>query len=247
MNARARPPINLKLTIEYDGGGYHGWQYQANRPTVQAELQAAAGRLNGAPTVVHGCSRTDAGVSARNYVANFTATRQLPCERWRRALNQHLPPAIHVKLVEPAPPGFHARFSARGKLYRYRIVRGHSPLRHARAWELRYPVDLARIRRAAAEFVGTRDFRPLCQARDATGTCTVRGIEVNTAGDEIEIAVTGDRFLYKMVRRIVGAAVTYGAGRLTLADIRAALAGRPGLGYRTAPAQGLTLDRVEYD
>ena len=252
----------LKLTLEFDGAGYRGWQSQPDRRTIQDELEQAVARVNGAPVSVHGCGRTDAGVSARNYVADFTPARHLPFERWLRALNYHLPPDICVKAVEPAPAGFHARFSARRKHYHYRIVRGRSPLRHPRAWELRGPVDVERVRRAAAEFTGRRDFRAFCQVREVVaagriapdalsaerqaGTCAVERIAVSAAADELELRVIGDRFLYKMVRRIVGAAITYGAGRMTLADIRAALAGRPHRAFRTAPAHGLLLDRVEY-
>ncbi|MFO7674745.1 MAG: tRNA pseudouridine(38-40) synthase TruA [bacterium] len=238
--------VNLRLILEFDGAGFHGWQRQPDRPTVQGEVERAVAAVAGRPVTVYGCGRTDAGVSALNYVANFRTDRALAVERWRRALDYHLPPAIHVKSVSETDPGFHARHDARGKLYRYRVIRGRSPLRRARAWELRGPVDLARVRRGAGVFVGTHDFRPLCQTRDQSGTCTVSSIAVTTAGDEIEFAVVGDRFLYKMVRRIVGAAVTYGAGRLTLADVRSALAGRPHRPFRTAPAQGLLLDSVEY-
>jgi tRNA pseudouridine38-40 synthase len=237
---------NLKLTLEFDGSGYHGWQFQPNRPTVQAEVERAVAAVIGRPTSVYGCSRTDAGVSARNFIANFHAELALSPERWRRALDYHLPPAIHVKAVAEVEPGFHARHDARGKLYRYRVIRGRSPLRHARVWELRGPVDLDRVRRAATQFVGTRDYQPFCQTRDKSGVCTVRTIAVTTEADEFEIAIAGNRFLYKMVRRIVGAAVTYGAGRLTLEDIRSALAGLPHRPFRTAPASGLVLDSVDY-
>jgi len=251
VSQEALAPV-LKLTLEFDGAGYRGWQSQPDRCTIQDQLEQAVARVNGAPVTVHGCGRTDAGVSARNYVAGFTPARYLPQERWLRALNYHLPPDICVKAVEPAPAGFHARFSARRKHYHYRITRGRSPLRHRRAWELRGPVDIERVRRAAREFLGTRDYRAFCQVAvqcrqtPGTGVCTIHRITAKETGDEVELRVIGNRFLYKMVRRIVGAAVTYGAGRMTIADIRAALAGRPHRPFRTAPAHGLLLDRVEY-
>jgi len=237
---------NIRLLVEFDGAGFSGWQYQPDRRTVQGELQRAVASVTGGPATVYGCSRTDAGVSARNYVANFHAETPLPPDRLRLALNYHLPPEILVKDAVEAPPGFHARFSARSKTYVYRLLRGRSPLRQHRAWELRWPVDPSRMARSLDRFVGTRDFQPFCLTRDRSGTCAIFAAGLETAGDELLVAVRGDRFLYKMVRRIVGAAVACGAGRLTLADIRAALRGRTHRPFQTAPARGLTLDSVDY-
>lgn len=237
---------NIRLTIEFSGAGYHGWQFQPDRPTVQGEIETALRNITGAPTRLYGCSRTDAGVSARNYVANFHSDSDLAPERLRCALNFHLPGPIHVKLAEPVDEAFHARYDARSKLYLYRLVRGYSPLRHARAWELRYPMDVKRMRRVLTEFTGTRDFQPFCLTRDKSGRCMIFRLDLSESGDELELLIRGDRFLYKMVRRIVGATVNYGYGRLTLRDIRAALAGRKHRPYRTAPAAGLLLDSVEY-
>lgn len=237
---------NLRLTLEFDGRGFHGWQFQPDRPTVQGEVEQALAAIAGSPLRLTGCSRTDAGVSARSYVANFLTESRLGLDRWRRALNHHLPRAILVREIVEVPDSFHARFDARSKNYRYRMVRGRSPLRAAHAWELRWPVKPDRMRRALREFLGTRDFRPLCQTTETSGTCTMLELTLAEADDELELLVRGDRFLYKLVRRITGAAVHYGAGRLTLADIRAALAGRPRRAFRTAPARGLLLDSVEY-
>jgi tRNA pseudouridine38-40 synthase len=243
-----RPPSlrNLKLVLEFDGTAYAGWQYQPDRPTIQAALTAAVERVTGSRVTVHGCGRTDAGVSARAYVANFHSDTTLPAEKLHRALNWHLPDDIHVMSVEDADPGFGARHSARSKTYCHRIIRGRSPLRSRFAWEFLHPLDAAKMRAAARLLVGRRDFRPFCQTRDENGICNVLSIVVGAVGDEITVAVTGDRFLYKMVRRIVGALVAYGSGRLNLADIRAALAGRAHRPFQTAPAPGLLLHSVEY-
>jgi len=242
--------VNIRLTIEFDGSGYAGWQFQPGRPTVQGELEAALRCLLGRKTTVYGCGRTDAGVSARGYVANFHAEaggRLLTdAERLRRAINHYLPADIHVRAAEPAPDSFHARHSARAKTYAYHIARGISPLRRARAWEVAFPLSVAKLRRAARLFTGTRDFNAFCHTGDATGRCTVEVIDVSESGDELTVTVRGDRFLYKMVRRIVGAMVTYGLGRVTLKDLAAALAGRPHTPFQTAPAAGLVLDAVLY-
>ncbi len=237
---------NLKLTIEFDGTNYAGWQYQPRNPTVQGELESAAGKVLQQKVTIYGCGRTDAGVSARAYVANLHTCSPLGVERLKLALNHFLPDDILVLSIEEATPGFHARHGALGKTYAYRIVRSRSPLRRRHVWEFWFKLDVEKMRKAAALFVGRKDFQPFCQTRDADGFCTVESVLVETDGDEVTVTVRGDRFLYKMVRRIVGALVACGSGRLTQKDIRAALAGRPFPPFQTAPARGLLLDSVEY-
>lgn len=237
---------NLKLTVEFDGMAYAGWQFQSDRPTIQSVLTAAVEKVTGAKVTLYGCGRTDARVSARRYVANFHSETKLAPGRLRLAVNWHLPEDISIIAVEEVPAGFNARHSARAKTYVYRIVRGVSPLRRRLAWEFHYPLDPDRMKLAAELLVGTHDYRPFCQTKDENGACNVLGIGVTEFGDEVTVAVRGDRFLYKMVRRIVGALVAYGAGKVTKADIRAALAGREHQPFQTAPGHGLLLDSVEY-
>jgi len=237
---------NLRLTIEFDGTNYAGWQYQPRNPTVQGELESAAGKVLQQKVTIYGCSRTDAGVSARAYVANLHTDSVLSAERLRLALNHYLPDDILVLSIAKAGPEFHARHSALRKNYAYRIVRSRSPLRRRHAWEFWFKLDVEKMRKAASLFEGRRDFQPFCQTRDAHGCCTVESVLVEPAGEEVTVTVRGDRFLYKMVRRIVGALVACGSGRLTQKDIRAALAGRPFPPFQTAPAHGLLLDSVEY-
>jgi tRNA pseudouridine38-40 synthase len=238
--------LNLKLTIEFDGTNYAGWQYQPRNPTVQGELESAAGKVLQQKVTVYGCSRTDAGVSARAYVANLHTDSPLGVERLKLALNHYLSDDILVLSIAEAGPEFHARHRALRKTYAYRIVRSRSPLRRRHAWEFWFKLDVEKMRKAAPLFEGRRDFQPFCQTRDANGCCTVESVLVEPAGDEVTVTVRGDRFLYKMVRRIVGALVACGSGRLTQRDIRAALAGRPFPPFQTAPAHGLLLDSVEY-
>jgi tRNA pseudouridine38-40 synthase len=209
-------------------------------------------------------------VSARAYVANFHTDSPLKPDRLKLALNHFLPNDILILSIEEAKPGFHSRHSALGKTYVYRIVRRKSPLRRMHAWEFWFKLDVEKMRKAARVFEGAKDFRAFCQTTDEDGICRVRRVRVAArdmtamtlgAGraslsdnsdrvpapeDEILVVVEGDRFLYKMVRRIVGALVACGAGRLTQKDIRAALAGRPYPPFQTAPAQGLLLDSVKY-
>ena len=237
---------NLKLTVEFDGTKYAGWQFQPRHQTVQGEIESAFGKILQKKVTVYGCGRTDAGVSARAYVANVHIDSPLTPDRLKLALNHFLPADILVLSVEEAKPGFHARHSALGKTYVYRIVRRRSPLRRLHAWEFWFKLDVEKMRKTAHLFEGERDFRTFCQTRDENGICRVRHVRVAAAGDEVVVTVEGDRFLYKMVRRIVGALVACGSGRLTQKDIRAALAGRPFPPFQTAPARGLLLDSVEY-
>jgi tRNA pseudouridine38-40 synthase len=237
---------NLKLTVEFDGTNYAGWQYQPRHQTVQGEIESAIGKILQKKVTVYGCGRTDAGVSARAYAANVHIDSPLSVERLRLAVNHFLPDDILVMSIEVARPGFHARHSAVGKTYVYRIVRRKSPLRRRHAWEYWFKLDVEKMRKAARLFEGAKDFRPFCQTRDQDGVCHVRRVLVETSGDEVLVTVEGDRFLYKMVRRIVGALAACGSGRLTQKHIRAALKGRPFQPFQTAPAQGLLLDSVEY-
>lgn len=238
---------NIRLVLEFDGTDYAGWQYQPDRTTIQGALQRAIKATTGETVVVYGCSRTDAGVSACNYVANFHTNSSLPTERLRLALNAHLPPDILIKSAEEAAPDFHARFSACNKTYVYTLVRAVSPLRRRHAWEFCHALSISRMRAAAKLFSGRHDFRAFCQTRNRNGICTLQPISIAVRRDTVRFKITGNRFLYKLVRRIVGALVACGTGRLNAASIRAALAGRPHPGYTTAPACGLTLDSVEYD
>jgi tRNA pseudouridine38-40 synthase len=256
---------NLKLAIEFDGTRYAGWQYQPRHQTVQGEIESAIGKILQKKVTVYGCGRTDAGVSARGYVANVHVDSPLSIERLKLAFNHFLPEDILVTSVEEVGPGFHARHSALGKTYVYRLVRHRSPLRHRHAWEFWFKLDVEKMRKAAALFEGRKDFRPFClkgtvpvcaalqrggdcprPTQTEDGICHVRHVRVAAADDEVMVTVEGDRFLYKMVRRIVGALVACGSGRLTQKDIRAALAGKPFPPFQTAPAQGLLLDSVEY-
>jgi len=252
---------NLKLVVEFDGTRYAGWQYQPRHQTVQGEIESAIGRILQRKVTVYGCGRTDAGVSARAYIANVHIDSPLSLDRLKLAVNHFLPEDILILSVAETKPEFHARHSAMGKTYVYHIVRRKSPLRRRFAWEFWVELDVEKMRRAAYLFEGARDFRAFCQTRDQDGICRVRHVQVAARdmtalsdnsdrvpmpADEVLVVVEGDRFLYKMVRRIVGALVACGSGRLTQKDIRAALGGRPFPPFQTAPAHGLLLDSVEY-
>lgn len=243
---------NFKLTLEYDGTAYRGWQRQAEGPTIQAEIERALGRLTGAPVTVIGAGRTDAGVHALGQTAHFHSPTRLSPETLRRGLNALLPEDIAVRECLPVPATFHARYDARGKRYRYRILHRdvRSALERNRSWFLDRPLDLEAMRRAAAHLVGRRDFKSF-ESSGSPRAHTVRTVtaaewhigEDGILGFEIE----ADGFLRGMVRNVVGTLAAVGQGRLSPGDIPRILEARDRrCAAACAPARGLFLVRVIY-
>ena len=242
----------VKLVLEYDGTELSGWQRQDNAPTVQEHLERALTEMTRAPVTVAGASRTDAGVHALGQVASFETGAAIPLHGFRRGLNALLPPAIAVVDASEAPPGFHARFSSRGKHYRYRVLarQDRAPLERRTAWHRPYPIDVDAMRAAAAHLVGEHDFSAF-RAAGCTAKHAVRRldrIDIARTGDVITIDVRGNAFVRNMVRIIAGTLVTAGEGRMTPAAVAAALASRDReQAGQTAPACGLTLVEVFYE
>jgi tRNA pseudouridine38-40 synthase len=244
----------LKLTIAYDGTNYVGWQRQTNGVSIQQVMEEAVAPLvddaERCPGVA-GASRTDAGVHAAAQVASVNLDVELSTASLLRAINVRLPLDIRVVNVEDAMPGFHARFHARGKSYRYRLVRTPvmSPFDRAFAWHVPDLSDVDAMRRAAAAFVGRHDFASF-QARGSSTLDTVRTIErleVSERGNEVIVEIAGDGFLRHMVRAIVGTLVEVGSGLRAPDAVPAMLAERHRrAGGPTAPARGLMLIAVRY-
>jgi tRNA pseudouridine38-40 synthase len=241
----------FKLTIEYDGGAYAGWQCQLHEPTIQAAMEDALRRIAQTRISLIGAGRTDAGVHALGQVASFRADTALTAEDWTRALNAVLPADISVRSTELVPEQFHARYSARSKLYEYRILnrRERRALDRDRAWHIRGPLDLEAMRAAAVLLVGRHDFSSFqghpTDTKDPV--CDLARLEITGSGDLVRIEVLADRFLKHMVRTIVGTLVEVGRGKRpsqSLKDILAAKDRRQA--GRTAPAHGLYLVSVEY-
>lgn len=243
----------FKLTIEYDGAGFSGWQRQENAPSVQTAVETAAEAVNGAPVQVIAAGRTDAGVHAFGQVAHLDLVKGITANKLRDALNAHLRPnPISILKSEDASPDFHARFDATGRSYIYRIVnrRPDLALDKGRAWRIVVDLDADAMDRAAQALVGRHDFTTFrdanCQAD--TPVKTLDAISVKRSGEAIDIRTTARSFLHRQVRSMVGSLVDVGRGREAEGWIGEILAAKD----RTrcgpvAPAEGLYLQSVSYE
>ncbi len=237
--------FNLLLELEFDGEGFFGWQKQPKRRTVQGELEKVLAIIFQKKIKTIGVSRLDRGVSAFSFFVNFQCPKVLPLVKLKKALNSLLPRDIYVKKIEIKGDDFSARRAAKSKIYEYHIFLGRSPLKRERVWELEYKIDEEKMREALSLFLGKRDFAPFVK-REGKGICELKEIEIKRRGKELIIKIEGDRFLYKMVRRIVGALVDYARGKITKEDIINALEGKPHRPFLTAPPQGLFLRKVKF-
>ncbi len=239
--------------MEYDGGPFVGWQQQDNGPSIQAALEDAVFAFTGERVHVQGAGRTDAGVHARGQVAHFDLAHEHTVEAVRGALCFHLKPhPIVVPTVEIAPAGFHARFSATWRRYRYRILNRRSPpaLDRGRVWHVPVPLDASAMAEAASVLVGRHDFNSFrsinCQA--ASSIKTLDRLDVCRDGEEIGIEVGARSFLHNQVRILVGTLQLVGRGQWTKRDVEGALAARDRTrAGPTAPPTGLCLMEVRYD
>jgi tRNA pseudouridine38-40 synthase len=240
--------MRLRLVIAYDGSGFRGWQSQAGGGTVQDCLEAAFKTLCGTRVPVHGAGRTDAGVHALGQCAHADVTREMD---WVTALNGNLPREIRVLKCSRARGDFHARFSAKGKIYTYRIVHAAvlPPFELRRAWHVPGPLDLEAMRRAARALEGRHDFKAFAANRgkpEEDTTRTIYKVSITRRGPAVTLRFHGDGFLYKMVRLMTGALVKTGQGRAPVESIAKYLEGSGGKCSFAAPAEGLYLARVIY-
>jgi tRNA pseudouridine38-40 synthase len=242
----------LKLTIAYDGTRFVGWQRQADGDSIQGLLEAALARFEGGPVTVHGAGRTDAGVHALEQVASAAVTCGHDTTSLQRGLNATLPEDIRVLRVEEAPDGFHARFSARAKTYRY-VIRNTpvaNPFDRAFSWHLPEPMNSDAMRTAARALVGTHDFAAFRSAGGEVDTTirTVTRSELTEVGPMITYEVAADGFLRHMVRAVVGTLVEIGRGWREPSSTGELLESRQrARAGATAPPHGLFLVRVDYD
>jgi len=241
--------MNVKLTVEYEGTRYHGWQAQAGALTIEAALSEAIHDLTGESPALRAAGRTDAGVHALGQVVNFTLQQPFPVAQLPGALNARLAPDIAVRSAELVDDAFDARYSARARLYAYRIRQAlpRGAYQRQYAWGLRDRLDVTAMQAAGKRLEGTHDFRAFGRS-PRPGGHTVRriyDITVNGTGDWITIAVAADAFLYGMVRRIAGALVDVGRRRRPLEWIDELMNGST-VGLRLAPPHGLVQVGVEY-
>ena len=243
---------NFKMTIEYDGTRYNGWQRQGNiKNTIQEKLETVLSRMAERPVTIHGSGRTDAGVHARGQVANFhLQTRQTPADILEY-LNAYLPEDIGVTAVEEVPERFHSRLNAASKTYVYRIWNSPLPNVFMRRWMLSFPqkLDLSAMRRAAGFLLGTHDFMAFCANKRMKKSTirTITQLDIVQDGLEVRITVRGSGFLYNMVRILCGTLLAVGTGALQPEEIPAILESknRENAG-ETLPAKGLILWEVAY-
>ncbi len=247
--------LKFKLTIAYDGAAYQGWQVQKIGTGVQEKIEGALAKLFPSKPRLHSSSRTDTGVHALGMVAHFELPRaefKMPVRRLALAINAGLPEDIRVLAAARAPKGFHARFDAAGKQYRY-FVWNHpamNPLIRFTAWQVPRGLDFDTMRAAARMFVGKHDFRSFTANRGDELEDAVRRLtrcEIKRNGPLVTFIIEGDGFLYKMCRGIVGTLVQIGYGRFPASEVRTMLAHRDRrVAGMNAPAHGLVLWKVFY-
>ena len=249
----SKTPRNIKITIEYDGTAYSGWQVQPNAVTVQSRLEEAVTRLTGEEVKVYGAGRTDSGVHARGQVATFRTVSDIPIENFARALTSRLPRDISVRAAEEVSPDFDPRHNAKLKLYRYQIYASSIAPAIGRQylWHVCWELDISRMQQACRIFEGEHDYTSFSNQErnnpEANNIRTVTSCQLSSKDNIITIDVIGRSFLYNMVRNIVGTLVDVGRGRIPPECIPNIFAARNRqLAGQGAPANGLTLEWIKY-
>ena len=242
--------MNIKLNLKFCGSNYFGWQRQASGATVQQTLEDTIEKVVGTRSDVTGCSRTDSGVHARDYVCNFHTETSIPVEKIKDALNSHLPRDIAVTCAELVDNNFNSRFDIAGKTYTYSILssRDRDPFLREFAWRVPYALDISAMQQCCAHFIGTHDFSAFMASGNSHQTTvrTVKECGIALEKDNIvKFSVTADAFLYNMVRIMVGTCVMVGSGKIAAADIPGIiLSGNRQMAGITAPPHGLFLSEV---
>jgi tRNA pseudouridine38-40 synthase len=240
---------NIKLVLEYDGTDFHGYQVQPGVRTVQGVIESILRELFENSVRLTAAGRTDQGVHARGQVVNFQTGSGMSPDAIRCALNGRLSPDIVVHASEEVEAEFHARYSAKSRVYQYSITSARSPLARRYAWELKYNLDTSNMDEAASLFVGTHDFSSFCVAKSRVDgpTCVVYSSVWKKREDLLVYEIEASRFLHNMVRIMVGSMVEVGRGKLRAEELREMLAARDRRkAGPTAPPHGLCLVEVKY-
>ncbi|WP_297422565.1 tRNA pseudouridine(38-40) synthase TruA [Clostridium sp.] len=242
---------NIKLIIEFDGSNFCGWQRQPKGRTVQKTIEDAISKITGEEILINGSSRTDAGVHAREMVANFFTSSTIPGDRFREAINTRLPKDVSIIKSEEVSEDFHARYSSKGKTYSYTIVNRYERLSlgHQYLYHYKYNLNIHEMRKACQYFIGIHDFRAFMSPGSSIKT-TVRNVTelyIEQKGDVMKIFITADGFLYNMVRIIVGTLIKVGSGKLSPEDIEnIIIEGNRKRAGMCVPPNGLILEKVFY-
>ncbi len=242
---------NIKLNLSYDGSLYHGFQIQKNGITIQQTVEEAIEKITGEKTAITGCSRTDAGVHALDYVCNFHTNSVIPDEKFPFALNAHLPKDIACSRAQTVDKDFHARYSAKSKIYVYKIhnLPHRDPINGRYSWHYPVRLDVGEMQKAAEFFLGTHDFKAFMATggQQKTTVKTVYMLEVTENSGNITVKIHADGYLYNMVRIITGTLVYVGNGKIKAVDIPDIIKnGDRTLSGITAPPQGLALAEIFY-
>ena len=237
---------NLRFVIEYDGTNFYGWQYQPNKRTIQGEIEDALKKITNENIKIIGAGRTDQGIHALGQIANFHTSTPLDTEQIKRGVNSLVREDIYVKKIEEVGSTFNSRYSAKSKIYRYHITLEPSPFKMRYNWFVKYSLQLSAIRKVIPYVVNEHDFKnfSVCDGNHNT-RCNVNNVNLTQNGSQIIIEIEGDRFLRKMVRRVIGFMVDVGRGRFSPHNTDDVFAGKIQEIY-FAPPQGLFLVEVKY-
>ncbi len=237
----------FRAIVAYDGARFHGWQFQPGLPTVQGEIEAAIYAVTGARPRVDGAGRTDQGVHALGQVAAFTVATRLGAERLRLALNHHLPADVRLLRCQEASPRFSPRFDAHWRMYWYLLAREATPFTRGRAYTPWFWPEVERMNTGLQFLLGEWDFNAYTVASEGPYSCRIHEAHWDPTADGLRLTIRANRFLYRMVRIIVGTSIRVGTGRLRPEAMGEILGGgdRRAAG-RLAPAEGLYLAHVEY-
>ena len=241
---------NIKITIQYNGKNYCGWQKQNNSPGIQGTIEKAIFDITREEVKITGSGRTDAGVHALGQVANFKINSQIPVDRIPNALNAKLPKDISIVKAEEVDEDFHSRYSAKKKTYRYQIYNSQyrSPIYADISYPVKYDLDIDKMKKEAKSLIGTYDFKGFMSSGSSVidTVRTIYNIEVSKSEDLIIIEIEGNGFLYNMVRIIAGTLVDIGRGRITENMSTIIESKSRSMAGHTAPAHGLFLKKVDY-
>jgi len=239
-----------KLTLEYDGTGYRGWQTQKNARSVQGTLIESASKLFGQAVEIQGAGRTDAGVHALAQVAHLEAPRRLPTQKLLFELNELLPASINILQVEEAPDKFHARHTAIARSYLYLLSSRRTAFMKRYVWWVKDELDVGKMQKTMEKFSGFHNFSSFADKRIDKNLSTevqIERLELNSWGDMLVLRIVGSHFLWKMVRRIVGILVEAGRGNITPGEVEKLLNSHSDIpAHYTAPPSGLFLEKVVY-